>query len=370
MNELQYPFFTGILYHTGSPALSILLWLLCGLYALLGALCYAELGTTIPKSGGDYIYIYEAFGSLPAFIFLWIALVIVNPTSLAVIALTFAQYCLKPFFPNSEVPDESARLLAAWCILALTFINCYNVRLSTRIQDILALSKIFALGMIVFAAIIYLAQGHLEHVTIEKLTENSNTGPIGIALAFYSGIFSYSGFNYLNFITEEIKEPNKNLPKAIYISLPIVTLVYILVNMGYFCALSTSEILNSDAVAVTFAHRAMGPFAFLVPIFVAFACIGSLNGIIFTCSRMFFAGARNGHLPELMAMINIHNYTPMPSLIFLGSTSLIMLFIKDIYILINYLAFSECAIVTMAVAAHFTHFIQGLLLCVPGETPQ
>jgi amino acid transporter len=72
------------------------------------------------------VYIYEAFGSLPAFLFLWIALIIVNPTSLAIIALTFAQYALKPFFPTTEVPDESARLLAGCCILALTFINCYN----------------------------------------------------------------------------------------------------------------------------------------------------------------------------------------------------------------------------------------------------
>lgn len=98
--------------------------------------------------------------------------------------------------------------------------------------------------------------------------------------------------NYLNFVTEEIKDPNRNLPRAIYISLPIVTLIYMLVNVAYFAVLSADEVLESNAVAVTFADRMLGPVALVMPLFVAISCIGGLNGIIFTCSRMFFAGAR------------------------------------------------------------------------------
>jgi len=130
----------------------------------------------------------------------------------------------------------------------------------------------------------------------------------------------------------------------------MVTIIYLLVNLAYFTVLTPKEVLNSDAVAVTFASYAMGPLAFLIPAFVAISCIGTLNGIIFACSRMFFAGARNGHLPSLFAMINTNKRTPMPSIILLGGSAIVMLFFDNIYALINYLAFGESAVVTMAVA--------------------
>lgn len=102
----------GVLLHSGSIGLAIIVWILSGILSMVGALCYAELGTMIPKSGGDYAYIGVAFGPLPAFLYLWVALLILVPTGNAITALTFAQYLLQPFWPACDAPIEAVRLLA------------------------------------------------------------------------------------------------------------------------------------------------------------------------------------------------------------------------------------------------------------------
>lgn len=108
---------TGVLMETGSVGSALVVWGVCGVVAMLGALCYSELGTSIPKSGGDYAYIYEAYGPLPAFLFLWIAVIIIMPTSNAIIALTFAKYIIQPFFAlGCDIPDNACSIIAVLCI--------------------------------------------------------------------------------------------------------------------------------------------------------------------------------------------------------------------------------------------------------------
>ncbi|CEF68499.1 Large neutral amino acids transporter small subunit 1 [Strongyloides ratti] len=340
----------GVLVDSGSVGLSLLIWLLCGGYATLGALCYVELGTTIPKSGGDYIYIYESFGETLAFLFLWINLIIVIPTSNAVMALTFSNYILKPLFPYCDVPENAIKLLAVVATLLLTFINCYNVKYATKTQNVFTVGKVLALLMIICSGVVYLLLGNYENFEFPSIFEGSKTDAPHIALAFYSGVFSFSGFNYLNFMTEELKEPIKNLPRAIFLSMPLVTIIYFLVNISYFAVLTPDELLDSNAVAVTFASRIMGPVQHIIPLFVAISCIGGLNGIILTSSRMFFVGARNGQLPELLSMVNIKYLTPMPALIILGLFSAGMCMTSDIYALINYVSFAETSVVYIAIA--------------------
>lgn len=147
-----------VLTKVGSVGGSLTVWVSCGILSTIGALCYAELGTSIPKSGGDFAYIKEAFGSLPAFLFLWVALFIIIPAGNAVAALTLATYMLKPFYKGvCEPPDDSLRLVAALAITFLTFINCYSVRWATFVQDSFTSAKTIALGVIIAVGCYHLA---------------------------------------------------------------------------------------------------------------------------------------------------------------------------------------------------------------------
>ncbi|CAH1795818.1 unnamed protein product [Owenia fusiformis] len=339
----------GVLLETGSIGLALVVWTLSGFLCLLGAHCFAELGTCITKSGAQYAYLQEAFGPLSAFLYMWIFLLITAPTANAIIALTFAEYIVYPFFPDCQSPEVAIRLLAAGAIALLTFVNCASVNVATKVQNVFTVIKILALCTVIFTGLVQLIRGETKH--FDNAFEGSNTNPGSIALAFYSGLFSYSGWYSLNFLTEELKNPYRNLPWAIWISLPLVTVIYVLANVAYFTILTPAEILGSDAVAVSFAMKMFGMMAWVMPVFVACSTFGSLNGCIMSVSRLFFVGAREGQLPEALALISLNTYTPIPSLMFECTMSLFYLGVQDIFMLINICSFVEALVAGVSVAA-------------------
>ena len=111
----------GVLLGTGSINMALVVWILCGLFSMVGAYCYAELGCLIKKSGGDYAYILDTFGGFVAFVRLWAECIVVRPCTITIVALTFSTYACKPFFPECDPPDEAIRILAAVCICKSCF---------------------------------------------------------------------------------------------------------------------------------------------------------------------------------------------------------------------------------------------------------
>lgn len=147
-------------------------------------------------SGGDYAYINAAFGDLPSFLYIWDATVIFVPATNAIMSLTFASYVLQPFFAaECEVPKLSLQLLAAATICGLTYLNSYDVKTTTKMQNVIMFTKIGALVMIIIIGCGWMISGHLEN--FDEPFANTELDPGKVSVAFYAGIFSFAGWNYL-----------------------------------------------------------------------------------------------------------------------------------------------------------------------------
>ncbi|XP_038556748.1 b(0,+)-type amino acid transporter 1 isoform X2 [Micropterus salmoides] len=329
----------AVLLYSGAVGPCLLIWAACGVLATLGALCYAELGTMITKSGGEYSYLMEAFGSLVAYLYSWTTVMVLKPSSFAIITLSFAEYASTPFYPGCTPPLVVTKCLSAAAIFLIVTVNCLSVKLASYVQNFFTAAKLFIILVIVGAGIVVMAQGKTETLSNAFDGTSSSVGAIG--LAFYNGLWAYDGWNQLNCITEELKDPFRNLPLAILIGIPLVSMCYVLVNVAYFTVMTTTELLLSPAVAVTFGDRVLYPLSWIVPLFVVFSTFGSANGSCFTAGRLAYVSGREGHLVKILSYISLKHYTPSPALIFNGVLSLFYIIPADINTLINYFSFAQ-----------------------------
>ncbi|KAK7070760.1 Y+L amino acid transporter 2 [Halocaridina rubra] len=342
----------SVVKYSGSIAMSLIVWVATGLMTMMGAMCYAELGTSVPKSGGSYAYVLEAFGPVPAFLLLWNTIIIGLPASYAIISMTFANYLLQPLFPDCDAPPFGAvRLTALATLWFLAFINCIGVKLGTRVQDLLTLLKLLALVIIVAVGIHHVVYGRTRNY--DSFFDGTITDPTSIATAFYASSFAYAGWGNLNTISEELKNPTRNLPWAIAISVTTVTIIYALTNMAYFAVLTSEEIESSGAVAVTFGNRTLGAIAWIISLFVAISTFGAMHGKIIANSRVLYVAAREGHFPKYLALLHVNNHTPVPAIISVVLMSIPMLMAPDFISILSYTTFSKCIMSILSTGAFF-----------------
>ncbi|XP_068613809.1 cystine/glutamate transporter-like [Brachionichthys hirsutus] len=343
----------GVLMNSGSVGLSLLVWALSGILSMFGALCYAELGTTFTKSGSHYTYALETLGPLPAFLRLWAEFIFIRPAVTSYLSLAFGCYVVEPFFAPCTAPTVLVKLVSVLAVTLVVAVNCWSVTMATRTQVLLAFIKMFALVLIIIPGVIALAKGktdnfqngfELDLITWDKLP-----------LAFFNGLYAYSGWFYLNSITEEVKNPNRTFPLAIISSMVAVTVCYVLVNMAYDTMMTPAELLQSETVALTFANRAFHGMASVIPFLVALSCLGALNGAIFGGPRIMFVGAREGHFPPIFSMIHIRRKTPLPAVLLTYPLTLLFLTIGDIYQLINLVSFTRWLFIALATTGMLIH---------------
>ncbi|XP_071746334.1 b(0,+)-type amino acid transporter 1 [Lepeophtheirus salmonis] len=343
-----------VLLKSGSIAMFFIVWTTCGLLATIGALTFVELGTIIPLSGGSYIYIMKGLGDIPAFLSAWISVLITRPAQASIICKCCAQYIISLFLTGNEVYyykflAESFFSAALLCILLYT--NYKSVRWSLRIQNTLTWGKMLAIFIIIIGGFYNLYLGKWKNLMLGfEHIEGTQSTPTSFALAFYLCLFAFDGWNQLSLIVEEIQNPTRNLPLAICIGLPLVTILYVLTNISYLTVISPTELYEKDAIALLWARRVFNFWGLenyapiIMALFVAMSTFGSANGTLFSTGRLMYSVGRNGHLPRILSFIHINNLTPSVSLIFSSMISVIMVLFLDIENLIDIFSFAQWGI--------------------------
>ncbi|XP_039623921.1 cystine/glutamate transporter-like [Polypterus senegalus] len=343
----------GVLRNSGNVGMSLVIWLAAGIFSTFGALCYAELGTCIKKSGGHYIYLLETLGPMPAFLRLWAQFILIRPAASSVVALAFGRYIVEPFFSPCSAPKVLVKMVSILGVSFAVAVNCWSVTGTTQLQIALTTVKMGALGLIIVPGMIKLASGQTEN--FDSAFDTSSLTLDKLPLAFYAGLYAYAGWYVLNYVTEEVIDSKRNIPLSIILSMVTVTISYLLMNISYYTVMTSQDVLESNAVAVSFADRALQGFSSVIPILVAMSCMGSLLGSCFTTPRMLLSGSREGQWPSLFSMIHIRRHTPLPAVLVMYPMIVFMILAGELFGLLNFYSFSRwlfMGLTTMGLMVH------------------
>lgn len=261
--------------NVSSPWIGLGAWALGGALSFIGALCYAELATTYPRRGGDYVYLTRAFGPLVGFLFGWAQLAAILTGSTGQMAYVFADYAV----PLANVQVAYKPWIAVGAVLALTAINLLGVVIGKAAQNLLTVVKVAGLVMILFAGLAYGSAA---------VTGSGDVAGPGFGLAMVLVLYAYGGWNDAAFVAAEVRDRRRNVPLALLFGTLAITALYMLVNVAYLRGLGFHGLRDSSTPAAAVLDLVAGEkSARLISLLVMTSALGAMNGLIFTGSRVY-----------------------------------------------------------------------------------
>ena len=297
--------------HVHSSPLIVGAWLAGGAVALVGAFIYAELAERMPKVGGQYAYLREAFHPLVGFLYGWALLLVINAGGVAAVAVTFARYAVE--LSGAAIPEK---VLAVLTIASLAAINCLGVKSGSLVQSALMLLKIGVL-----LALILL--GWLFHRPAPPLLAAPAGGWLAFGGAMVPVLFAYGGWQTANFLAAEVKEPRRNLPRALMAGVVAVVLLYLGANWVYLQGLGPEGLAATGTPASTLLRRILGERgATFIALGIALSTLGFLSQSLLTMPRVYFAMAADGVFFRSVARVSPRTRAPVVAIVLQASLSI------------------------------------------------
>ncbi|XP_071496812.1 cystine/glutamate transporter-like [Diadema antillarum] len=318
-----------ILVHSGGLVPALLVWLSAGAMMFVGAQCYAELATSVPKTGGDFIFLFHALPvKMPAFMQVWMGLVMGSGTAISVLGKLAAVHLLALVCNRcGDDTDHTAteiKLIAGLLICVLMAVHCRSTLLAAWLQVILTFVKLASFLAIIVLGFVDLASGRLSNLQYNAWHPPSNGQP-NVMIAFAVASMSYSGWQSLAFITEEIKSPEKTIQHTMSFSLIAAIVLCILLNVAYGTLLTPDELLSKQPVIMVIGQKVLGRWSYLVHLPILICALSDMNVLILSVSRMFFSAGREGQSPSLWSMVHLRYLTPLPAIIVMLPIALLLL---------------------------------------------
>ncbi len=269
--------------HTADEQALLLAWMVGGVVALAGALCYAELATAYPHSGGDYHYIARSFGRSLAFLFGWARITVIPTGSIALLAFAFGDYISQVV----SLGTYSSAVWAALVVVVLTGLNMAGVRHGSRTQNLFTLLEVIGLLAVIGVGLFLVAP-----VAAAPEPPSGEASVFGLAMVFV--MLAFGGWNEASYISAEVRGPRTNVAVALVASIAVITLLYLLVNLAYLRGLGFTQMAQSSAVAAEMLRRAFGESgAWVIAAVVAVAALTSANATILLGARTSYAVGRD-----------------------------------------------------------------------------
>lgn len=303
---------------TSAKAVS-LIWIAGGVLTLFGALSLAELGSIYPAAGGLYIYLREAYGQLPAFLYGWGLLAIIHSASIAAIAVSFGIY----LGHSLSFAETGQKILSTACIGLLTVVNCQGIRLGKMVQNTLSVLKLGGIGAMSAALLMHGMKTGLLGVNWRAPFVVTSWAPIAASLV--AVLWAFEGWHVVSFAAGEMKRPRIDLPRSLSMGTLIVAAVYLVTNASYYATLTNGELRANPAVASAAIGKSFGSSASqLVTLLVSICIVGSLNGLVITGPRVYYAMAKDGLLFRSFGKLNCRYGTPVFGLIAQGVWAILL----------------------------------------------